>query len=106
LTAVLVNGGKQGPLPSQASFCRLDRPNVLLVTIKRAEDGHGLIVRLIETDGNQTTTTLTMPAVTMEKAWLTNPVEENQASLSCTEHEVTVPIKAFGIATVRLQTSP
>jgi hypothetical protein len=44
-----------------------------------------------------------MPAVTVEKAWLTNPVEENQTALSCLEHSVTVPAKAFGITTVRLQ---
>ncbi len=106
LAAVLVNGGKQGSLPGEASFCRLDQPNILLVTIKRAEDGQGLIVRLVETDGNATTATLTLPATTIEKAWLANPVEENQASLTCTEHEVTVPVKPFGIATVRVQTSP
>jgi len=106
LLPVLVNGGRQGPLESQASFCRLDKANVLLTTIKHAEDGHGLIVRLLETDGSQTTVTLTVPAVTIEKAWLTNPVEENQKALDGTAHGVTVPIRAFGIATVRLQTSP
>jgi hypothetical protein len=106
LTAVLTNGGRQGPLPSQASFCGLDQSNLLLTTIKRAEDGQGLIVRLIETDGKSTAATLTMPAVTLEKAWLTNPVEENQSVLSCTEHSVTVPAKAFGITTVRLQVAP
>jgi len=103
LTAVLTSGGRQGPLPSEASFCGLDQSNVLLTTIKRAEDGQGLIVRLIETDGQATTATLTLPAVTVEKAWLTSPVEENQSPLSCTEHRVTVPAKAFGITTVRLQ---
>ena len=65
------------------------------MTIKRAEDGQGLIVRLIETDGQATTATLTMPAVTIEKAWLTNPVEENQSVLDCTEHSVTVPAEGF-----------
>jgi len=103
LTAVLTNGGRQGPLPSQASFCELDQANVLLTTVKRAEDGQGLIVRLIETDGLAPTATLTLPAVTVEKAWLTNPVEENQSVLTCTEHSVTVPARPFGITTVRLQ---
>ncbi len=105
LMAVLANGGRQGPLPSQASFCGLDQSNLLLTTIKRAEDGQGLIVRVIETDGKPTTATLTMPAVTIEKAWLTSPVEENQSVLNCTEHSVIVPAKAFGITTVRLQIS-
>jgi hypothetical protein len=103
LLAVVVNGPRQGTLDRQASFCRLDAPNVFLMTVKRAEDGHGLIVRLIETDGQATTATLAVPAVTIEKAWLTNPVEENQSVLDCTEHGVSVPMKAFGITTVRLQ---
>ena len=85
------------------SFCRLDQPNVLLVTIKRAEDGQGVIVRLIETDGKQGTATLTLPALTIDKAWQTNLVEENQAELESTEHSVTVPVRPFGITTVRLQ---
>jgi len=104
LTAVLVNGDKEGTFERQASFCRVDKPNVFLVTMKRAEDGGGVIVRLIETDGQQTDATITVPSLSIAKAWQTNPVEQNQQELTCTEHSVTVPVKAFGIATVRLQT--
>jgi hypothetical protein len=103
LLAVLTSGGRQGTLESQASFCRLDKPNLLLVTMKRAEDGHGLIVRLIETDGRPTDATLTMPHLVIEKAWRASLVEENQAQLDCTEHSATIPVSAFGIATLRLQ---
>ncbi len=104
LLAVVVNGGKPGPLPPKASFCQLSQPNAFLLTIKRAEDGQGTVVRLIETDGNQADVTVTVPHLTIEKAWRTNLVEENQAELSCAEHSVTVPVKAFGITTLRLQT--
>jgi hypothetical protein len=44
-----------------------------------------------------------MPASAVGKAWQTNLVEENQAGLECTDHSVTVPVRAFGISTVRLQ---
>ncbi len=100
----LLYGRKEGPLPRRSSFCSLDKPNVWLVTIKRAEDGAGLIVRLIETEGKDTTATLAMPHLAIEKAWHTNIVEENLTELPCTQHQVTVPIKAYGIATLRLQT--
>ena len=104
--AVVVNGPRQGTLDRQASFCRVDMPNVLLTTIKQAEDGQGVIARLIETDGRQTTATVTVPGLTIEKAWQTNLVEENQAELSPADHDVAVPVKASGIATVRLQMRP
>jgi alpha-mannosidase len=82
----------------------LDGPNVLVTTIKRAEDGHGVVVRLIETDGKETAITLNLPHLSIEKAWQTNLVEEDRAELTCTEHSVTAPIKAFGITTLRVET--
>jgi len=83
------------------SFCRLDQPNVFVVTVKRAEDGLGTIVRLIETDGKETTATLTLASLAIEKAWQTNLVEENQTELNCTGNSVVMPVRAFGISTLR-----
>lgn len=103
LIGVVADGGRDGPFEDRMSFCRLDQPNVLLVTLKRAEDGQGVIVRLIETDGKQGPATLTMPAVVVVKAWQTNIVEENQTELEPTDHGVTVPVRPFGISTVRVQ---
>jgi alpha-mannosidase len=84
----------------------LDKPNVFLTALKRAEDSRGVIIRLIETDGQATDATLTIPAVAVEKAWRTNLVEENQEELTCTEHSVTVPVGSFAITTLRLQALP
>jgi hypothetical protein len=47
---------------------------------------------------------LTMSHLVIKKAQQTNLVEENIAELSFTEHSVIVPVKAFGITTIRLQT--
>jgi alpha-mannosidase len=100
----LVYGPRDGALGGTMSFCQVDAPNVLLTTIKRAEDGRGMIVRLIETDGKDTATTLTLPHVGISSAWRTSLVEEDQAKLSFTGHSLTVPVRAFGIATLRLET--
>ena len=104
LIGLLVYGRRDGTLGRTMSFCQVDAPNVLLTTIKRAEDGHGVIVRLIESDGKDTTVTLTLPHVGIQRAWRTNPVEENQARLGFADQRLTIRIPAFGIATLRLET--
>ena len=94
---------KQGKLPKSMSFCQVDKPNVLLLTLKEAEDGDGIIARLIETEGKDVSVTLTMPFLKIERAYKTNLVEENREIITTREHAVNIPVKAFGIATVRIQ---
>jgi alpha-mannosidase len=103
LIGVVVNGKRQGALDKRASFCQVDKSNVFLLTLKRAEDADGIIVRLIETEGKEVTATLMVPALTIERAHRTNLVEENEAAITCTEHEIKVPLKAFGITTIRIE---
>ena len=86
------------------SFAQIDKPNVLILTLKRAEDNDDIILRLIETEGQEIEATVCLPHLTIKRAYLTNLVEENIREISFNEHETTVPIKAFGITTVRLQT--
>jgi alpha-mannosidase len=104
LVPVQVNGKKKGTLDRKMSFCQVDKPNVFLLTLKRAEDGDGIIVRLIETKGKDVTATLTIPHLTIKQAYRTNLVEENKVKATFTEHTITIPIKAFGITTFRVQT--
>ncbi|MCX5638162.1 MAG: glycosyl hydrolase-related protein, partial [Planctomycetota bacterium] len=104
LVPVCIDGKKQGTLTSSLSLCRIDKPNVFLLTLKRAEDGDGIIARLIETEGKEVTATLTLLSLTIKKACRTNLVEENMGQLPSTEHSVAFPIRAFGITTIRFQT--
>jgi len=100
-----VHGKKDGPLAQDTmSLCSVDKPNVLLTTLKRAEDGNGIIIRLIETQGNATTALVTLPHISVTKATITNLVEENKARAVFSEHEIQVDLEAFGIATIRIQT--
>ena len=102
LIAASIHGQADGPLPTgKASFCRIDQPNVLLTTLKQAEDGDGIILRLTETQGRETAATVTFPHVTLKDARRTNVVEEDRGPALFTEHDVQVELKAFGIATVR-----
>jgi hypothetical protein len=111
LIGVSIDGKRQGTLSSSMGLCQIDKPNVFLLTLKGAEDGDGIIARLVETEGKEVTATLTMSHLVIKKAQQTNLVEENAgdlsargtADLSFTEHSVAFPIRAFGITTVRLK---
>ena len=102
---VRIDGKQAGTMPKSMSFCQVDKPNVLLLTLKKAEDEDGIIVRLIETAGEDTSVTVTLPFIKIEKTYQTNIVEENERTLSSREHAVTVPVKAFGITTIRIKSS-
>ncbi len=104
LWPVWVRGPQAGALPPAAAFCQLDAPNAHLLTIKGAEDGDGVIVRLSETAGVATVARLTLPQVSIAEAWRTTLVEEDVAALPCDEHTVQVPLAAHGITTVRCRT--
>ncbi len=86
------------------SFCSVDKPNVLLTTLKQAENGAGIIIRLIETQGEPTTASVTLPHISVTEATVTNLVEENKARAVFTEHEIRVDLKAFGITTIHIET--
>jgi alpha-mannosidase len=100
-----VHGKRNGPLAHDTmSFCSVDKPNILLTTFKRAENGDGIILRLIETDGKETTASITLPSMLVADAIVTSLVEEDKGQASFSEHAIQVNLKAFGITTVRIRT--
>lgn len=100
-----VHGKKEGSLaPDTMSFCSVDKPNVLLTTLKQAEDGDGMIIRLIETQGKETTASVMLPHLAVTEAVVTNSVEENKGRAVFTKHQIQVNLRAFGITAVRIKT--
>jgi hypothetical protein len=99
---VWMRGPGSGSLSLTWSFCQVDKPNVMLLTYKLAEDGRGYIVRLVETEGEAVEASVTLPGLAIVRAYETNLVEEDQGLLTHTRDSVRVPLKAFGIATVRV----
>jgi alpha-mannosidase len=99
---VWMKGPKQGRLKQDASFIQLDVSNVILVAMKKAEDEHGFILRLIEVEGKQTDLKLTAPHFSILHAFETTPVEEDLRMLPCTEHEVSAAVGPFAIKTIRI----
>jgi alpha-mannosidase len=74
----------------------------MLLTLKRAEDGNGFILRLVETEGKEALVSIAIPLLSIRRAYEANLVEENQRLLPCMAHAVRVGVKPFAIVTVRL----
>ena len=103
LTAALP-AAQDGKLPAEGtSFCRAKPDTLNILTVKRAEDERGWILRLQQTGDRDTTATITLPHFQPKKAWLCNMIEENQKELAVDGHTVRAPVKGKGIATVRVQ---
>ncbi|HML21354.1 MAG TPA: alpha-mannosidase [Aggregatilinea sp.] len=98
LIAATGRGGAPTPL---TPLLAVDAPNVVIETVKRAEDGNGLIVRLYESQRQRGTITLTA-GFDLRSAAITNLIEDDQAALPCDGRQVTLPVKPYQIVTLRL----
>jgi len=61
LSAVVTAPAATGTSPASRSFASVDEPNVVMPVIKRAEDGDGYVVRLLETVGTRTAAHARLP---------------------------------------------
>ena len=52
-----------GNLPQVYSAITVDRENIVVTAVKSAEDGSGIIMRIVETNGTQTTATVDFGAL-------------------------------------------
>ena len=97
--ALAIKGGVAGDIYSLAS---VDAPNVVLETIKQAEDGNGWIIRLYETDNALTETCLHWhrPIATVEAC---NCLEEPGTPVeTCCDGCIPFIIKPYEIKTFRI----
>ena len=91
-----------GPLPQSTSWFEIQAPNIIVETVKRAEDGRGLIVRLYEAAGASTRTVLRCglaPAL----AASTNLIEEDERPLEIAGSAVELAFRPFEIRTLRIE---
>lgn len=58
----IYQGIHPGTMPKSGSFLEVDAPNVVVAAVKKPEEGDGLILRLIETSGQDTEATLRLPS--------------------------------------------
>jgi alpha-mannosidase len=83
------------------SLLTVSAPNVIVETIKRAEDGNGIIVRCYESQRRRGAVTLTcaFPLARVEKV---NLLEEGQETLPAQGNQVTLFVRPYEIVSLRL----
>lgn len=97
--AYAVNGGAAGKVFSLAS---VDAKNVIVETIKQAEDGDGVIVRMYECENARTQASLTWnrPITSVQEC---NLLEEPQEELVAEENQIPFTILPYEIKTFRIR---
>ncbi len=83
---------------------QLDRDNLVIETVKPAEDRHGWIVRLYETQRCRGEGRLRVGGK-VSCAWRANLIEENQSELVVEDNEVVFNYRPYQIITLRVATN-
>ncbi|QCI86192.1 alpha-mannosidase [Vagococcus zengguangii] len=99
LNQVVVDGTHFASMEASFVTCELD--NVLIDTIKPAEDGKGYIIRLYEFKNKRTEAALTF-ARELKTVQLCDLLENPIEDLVHTEHSVTVPLKPYEVQTLKI----
>ena len=94
------DGDESSDAPA-APLVQVDRDDVVIETVKRAEDGNGLIVRMYESRRMRGPVRVTA-GVPLAAAQRVNLLEETQAELTVDGNSVTYNIRPFEIVTLRL----
>ena len=97
---LLAIDGSGGPRRSQPSLVQV-APNLIVETVKRAEDGTGIVVRLYECDRQRGLTTV-HTSFPLREAYRCNLLEDNLESLEVGERSLDLTIRPFEIVTLRL----
>jgi len=87
----------------EKSMLNVSDKNIIIDTVKTAEDNSGdLIIRLYESMNTLTQTTLNL-GFDVKAAYITNMLEENQGSIEVNDNQINLTIKPFEVVTIRVK---
>lgn len=85
------------------SFISTDKDNIIIETVKPAENGDGIIVRLYDCENSLTKATLTFAEGMLESVEECNLMEEKEADIEACGNSFTVSVKPYEIKTYRVR---
>ncbi|HEY4208281.1 MAG TPA: glycosyl hydrolase-related protein, partial [Puia sp.] len=88
-------------IPERDSFVAVNKGNVVISAMKKAEDDDGTIVRLYETDGKDTEVTLTFKKA-IKKAYSTSLIEDGAKEIPAAGRQLTYKVGHNGIETLKI----
>ena len=83
------------------SFASVDRDNVMIETVKRAEDGKGTVIRLYESENAYTKAKLTVNT-NFSRAYICNLLEETEYEAGADGNVIDVILKPYEVVTVKV----
>ena len=93
---------KQSSVAYLPSLVASEADNVIIETIKHAEDGDGIIIRLYESQRKRGQVHIRFGGA-IDSAWMTNLLEENGSALVIENDSICLDIKPFQIVTIKIQ---
>ena len=88
-------------MPKMHSFFRTDADNIVIETVKKAEDSTKVVVRMYEAENKRTTCNL-MTSLPMVSCMESDLMENPERTLSANGNAVTLEFRPFEIKTVLL----
>jgi alpha-mannosidase len=85
----------------QHSLVSTDSPSLVIETVKYAEDGQGILIRLYESQRKRGSARLQF-AFPVQAAWKVNLLEENQAACTVEGNQVLLSYRPFEIISLRV----
>ena len=93
---------QQGKLPAQYSFVSVSQPNVILETVKEAEDGNELILRMYEAWNKTCDTEITL-GFAPKRIWETDLMERNICEIPVTGNRFKLHLTPYDLRTIKIQ---
>lgn len=101
MTAARVEETK-GTLPESYSFISCDCDNVIIETVKKAENGSGIIARMYESFNKRTDITI-KTGFDFDKAYICDLLENEETEIKSNSREIKLTLKPFEIVTVKFK---
>lgn len=95
-------GAQDGALSASYSLVSCDKENVIIETVKQAEDSEDIIVRMYEAYDSKCSATLTF-GFDIAQAWRCDMLEQNEAELTANGNSITLNVGNFEIVTLKLR---
>jgi alpha-mannosidase len=90
-----------GKLPAKHSFLQIDAENVIIETVKKAEDSNDIIIRLYENSGASVKTKLQL-GFSARSARRVNLMESDAQPIKMTANQLELSFKPFEILTLKI----
>ncbi|MDD6484486.1 MAG: alpha-mannosidase [Clostridiales bacterium] len=92
---------QNGTLPAEFSLIGCDSPNIIIETVKKAENSNDIIIRLYDAFDRRCTARL-FTGFDVKKAYVCDMLENNEREIAAKGRELEVPVGNFEVVTLKL----